>query len=276
MLEHTLDRAVQLVGAERVVTVIGRGHRAFVDTSTIPGKVIEQPMNLDTGPGILLGMAYVEAHAPDATVLIFPSDHFISPEERFLEHVERAALLTERLGDRLVLLGAHPDRPETEFGWIEPGAKTAVWSGSSSEAAQEVISFREKPTAREAADCFARGYLWNTMIIAGRLQHYNRLAQTYLPQVASRFKTILRFWKNAAKKIPSFAEKEALTLLSAYYGLPRVNFSQALLQRCPEASVVLPMHGVEWSDWGKPERISETLQRLAKTSAVPLEYLTVG
>src|SRR5512146_588053 len=52
MLEHTLDRAEALVGADHIVTVIGRGHRCFVDEASMPGKVIEQPANLDTGPGI--------------------------------------------------------------------------------------------------------------------------------------------------------------------------------------------------------------------------------
>ncbi len=276
MLEHTLDRAVQLVGADRVVTVIGRGHRAFVDESTMPGKVIEQPVNLDTAPGILLGMAYVEAHEPGATTVIFPSDHFISPEERFIQHVDRAALLAERLTDRLILLGAYPDRPETEFGWIEPGDGADSWSWSSRQMAHEVVSFREKPTSMDAIDCFARGFLWNTMIMAARLPLLRTLTQAYLPHLASRFEKIRRFWATASPTAPSFIEREALTLIEAYQGLPRANFSHSILQRCPQATVVLPMGDVEWSDWGKPERIGETLQRLSKTAAVPLEYLTVS
>ena len=276
MLEHTLDRAVQLVGADRVVTVIGRGHRAFVDESTMPGKVIEQPVNLDTAPGILLGMTYIEAHEPGATAVIFPSDHFISPEKRFLQHVDRAALLAERLAGRLILLGAYPDRPETEFGWIEPGVSAGPWSWSARQVAHEVVSFREKPTAMDALDCFARGFLWNTMIMAAGLALIRTLAQAYLPHIAARFEKIRRFWATASPAAKDFVEREALTLIEAYQGLPRANFSQSILQRCPEATVVLPMGDVEWSDWGKPERIGETLQRLSKTAVVPLEYLTVG
>jgi len=276
MLEHTLDRAVQLVGPDRVVTVIGRGHRAFVDESTMPGKVIEQPVNLDTAPGILLGMAYVEAHEPGATAVIFPSDHFISPEKRFLQHVDRAALLAERLVGRLILLGAYPDRPETEFGWIEPGMSASSWSWSSRQIAHEVVSFHEKPTAMEAIDCFARGFLWNTMIMAAGLPLLSTLAHAYLPHLASRFEKIRRFWAATPPTAPSVVEREALTLIEAYQGLQRSNFSQSILQRCPQATVVLPMGDVEWSDWGKPERIGETLQRLSKVAAVPIEYLTVG
>jgi len=276
MLEHTLDRAVQLVGADRVVTVIGRGHRGFVDESAMPGKVIEQPVNLDTAPGIFLGMAYVEAHEPDATAVIFPSDHFIAPEKRFLQHADRAALMAERLANRLVLLGAYPDCPEPEYGWIEPGSSAGSWSWSSRQVAHDVVSFHEKPNAMEAIDCFARGFLWNTMIMAARLPLLRALGEAYLPHLAARFEKIRRFWATVPTATPDFAEQEALTLIEAYHGLARANFSQCVLQRCPQATVVLPMGDVEWSDWGKPERIGETLQRLSKTATVPLEYLTVG
>jgi len=102
------------------------------------------------------------------------------------------------------------------------------------------------------------------------------LAQAYLPHLASRFEKIRRFWATTAETARNFVEQEALTLIEAYQGLQRANFSQSILQRCPQATIVLPMADVEWSDWGKPERIGETLQRLSKVAAVPLEYLTFG
>src|SRR5258706_14924742 len=59
---------------------------------------------------------------PSAVVGIFPSDHYFSDEAAYSEHVEfmfnGAECLTERVG----LLGIHADRPETEYGWIEPHA----------------------------------------------------------------------------------------------------------------------------------------------------------
>ncbi len=277
MLEHTLDRAVQLVGEERVLTVIGRGHQSFVDLEVMPGRVIEQPLNLDTGVGILLGASYIAAKDPNATVIIFPSDHFISPTERFLEQASRAAVLAERMPDRLILLGAQPDRPEPEFGWIEPGLTDVGWSWSSRQAPLQVLSFREKPSDDEARDFFARGFLWNTMIMAVKLPTLLALSQKHLPQVCGRFEGLKNVWAEAEAGEPlEQAEAEALALLQAFKGLHRANFSREVLQHAADRTLVFPLQGVEWSDWGRPERIEETLARLSKRPAIPREFLRVG
>jgi hypothetical protein len=49
--------------------------------------------------------------------------------------------------------------------------------------------------------------------------------------------------------------------------MPHADFSRDLLQRCPEAALVLPLGNVDWSDWGRPERVTESLHRLGKRPA---------
>jgi mannose-1-phosphate guanylyltransferase len=88
MFQHTLDRSDQIIAPERRVTVIARAHRdeAFSQFSwRAPGKVILQPSNRETAAGIFLGLTYIRKRDPDATVVIFPSDHFAHPEDRFVD-----------------------------------------------------------------------------------------------------------------------------------------------------------------------------------------------
>ena len=141
MFEHTIDRACSVVSGEHVVTVIGRDHRKFLDESTDKkqaGLVLEQPINLGTAPGVLLAAAFVLTEAPEATVVLLPADHFVHPESRFCDHVNRAFELAEKHADMLILLAAIPDRAETEYGWIGPSeaqmdaSRTLPsWSGES-------------------------------------------------------------------------------------------------------------------------------------------------
>ncbi len=42
MLEQTIDRALDLVEPQALITVIGTGHRGFV-AGGIPGRILEQP-----------------------------------------------------------------------------------------------------------------------------------------------------------------------------------------------------------------------------------------
>ncbi len=55
--------------------------------------------------------------------------------------------------------------------------------------------------------------------------------------------------------------------------MPAKNFSSDLLQRVPEQLAVVELTGVLWSDWGKPERIAETLRRIDRRPAFPLTCL---
>jgi mannose-1-phosphate guanylyltransferase len=112
--------------------------------------------------------------------------------------------------------------------------------------------------------------------MAARGSMLREAGETFLPDLVRRLRTIREFWSSEGQDPGFDAEQEALTLLETYHGLSRANFSRDVLQRCPSRAVVLPMADVEWSDWGKPERISETLARHPHIESVPREYLTAG
>lgn len=96
MLEDTLHRAEKLIPPERLlITVISRQHLLHSEVlrqiASRPGDtIVTQPANKDTGPGILLSLMFVYRRCPDAVVAIFPSDHFVLQENRFMEHVNMA------------------------------------------------------------------------------------------------------------------------------------------------------------------------------------------
>ena len=55
------------------------------------GRLVVQPSNQGTATAVFLALAYIRREAPNATVVLYPSDHFIYPADRFL-HVVRAAI----------------------------------------------------------------------------------------------------------------------------------------------------------------------------------------
>ncbi|MGH9339576.1 MAG: sugar phosphate nucleotidyltransferase [Acidobacteriota bacterium] len=269
MLQHTIDRARLAVKSENILTVIGGDHRNFLD-GPLPGTVIEQPEKRDTAPGIFLPATHILAADPSATVLIFPSDHFIYPEQRFLEHVERAALVAERLNDKLVLLGANPDRPETDYGWIEPGGINHSYTWSSRQALRQVRSFHEKPSRIKAENYFYGGLLWNTMIMAVKVRTLWSIGNRLLPDIVKRFESLRRVLTLVNSGI--VGEEHAQIALSYVYNrLGSANFSTEVLQRIPDQTVVLPMVDTSWSDWGTPQRILETIEQFKLVPAFPVK-----
>jgi mannose-1-phosphate guanylyltransferase len=161
----------------------------------------------------------------------------------------------ERPG-RLILLGVPADEPETDFGWILPGPQ-----GSHGRLAP-VERFEEKPDRDRAARLLSRGGMWNTMVMAVRVGTLWRLGERCLPGMMRRFRDLRSTLAHPAGELPEVRVAEAIE--RAYQRMPAADFSRDLVQRCPEAALVLPLEGVEWSDWGRPERVATSLQRLGK------------
>ena len=262
MLGHTWDRARAMARPDHVITVLGQGHRRFLTAmDDPPGRLIEQPADRGTAAGIFLPTAFVAARDPSATVVIMPSDHFIHPQAGFVALAEAACRQAARHPERLVMLGATPLWPETDFGWILPAA------GQHAIPLRPVAGFEEKPDRDRAEQFLARGGLWNTMIVAARADTLWRLGQRLLPEMMRPFDALLGELRWSLGKPSSTGIARAIN--RAYHRMPHADFSRDLVQRCPEAALVLPLGNVEWSDWGRPERVAESLRRLGKKPAFP-------
>ena len=255
MLQHTLDRSDRIVAPERRVTVIAREHQQEAwpqFSSRTIGKVLLQPANRETAAGIFLAVAWVRAQDPEATVLVFPSDHFICPEEAFVERTYSLARAAKHLEHWVFVLGVSPDRPEPEYGWIQPGVHLGWIDGYR---VQGTKAFLEKPSLDWCQSALNSGALWNTMIVAARVETLWGLGVRCFPEM-------MRLFDVYAGSIGTAQEQRVLE--SIYQEMPSCNFSVQLLQQCPRHVAVMELRNVVWSDWGRPERIAETLRRVGK------------
>ncbi|MEW6246934.1 MAG: sugar phosphate nucleotidyltransferase [Nitrospirota bacterium] len=223
--------------------------------------VILQPADRGTAAGIFLPLTYIVARDAEATVIVYPSDHFVYPEQRFLDSVRRAVLTADWLPDRLVLLGVTPDRLELNYGWILPGEQLDC---SSNYRVQAVRAFSERPTPAEADAALAAGALWNASVFAAN-------AQTLWDLGCRCFPDLMPLFERLHLAIGTPHEARVLDLI--YHQMPSDNFSSGLLQRIPEQTAVIEMKEVLWSDWGRPERIADSLRRIGRQPAFPLACL---
>ncbi len=286
MLQHTLDRACRLVPPERVVTVIARDHRRFLQQALDrprDGIWIDQPRDRGTAAGVFLPLARVLAEAPNATVFIFPSDHFIYPEELFLKRVREAARMIDRYPSLMVLLTADPDRPDAEYGWLMPGRRLSAtaWPEARAEAqaagasesgerlrllaratASRVLRFHEKPQPPDAERLYRDGAIWNTMIMIAKARLLWRVGRRHIPGVMRQLLPLHGTWRALAKGRAREQDLEA-QLERAYERLPASDFSSDVIARSCARIIALRLDAeIQWSDWGRMERIMESLKRL--------------
>jgi mannose-1-phosphate guanylyltransferase len=98
--QHRLDQADRLTQPERKVTVIVRSHswEAWPQFGNRPtGMVVVQPANCDTGAGFFFPLTHIRADDLQATVVIYPSDHFVHPKGKFIEVMHHAVWAAERV-----------------------------------------------------------------------------------------------------------------------------------------------------------------------------------
>ena len=264
MLQHTWDRADLLTRPEHKITVIAQNHfREVVAQSANRscGQVIGQPRNCDTAAGIFLPLTYIRVRNPHATVVLYPADHFVFPEHRLMDTVEKAMQATTIFQDRIMLLGVRPTSLELEYGWIEPGGPLGSSGGL---CVRRVDAFLEKPNAIQGLAAQAHGALWNTFIMTAKMETLWRLGWKCLPEVMERFEQL--------EKVIG-TPQESRTLREIYHDMPKRNFSSDLLGCAPESVGVLELKNVLWSDWGRPDRIADTIRAIGKTPAFGLECL---
>jgi len=209
--------------------------------------VLKQPESRGTAAAVLFAAQWIAARDPRATVVFFPSDHFIPEEGVFMEQVSDAARFVKRQAKWIVLLGVQPDEPETEYGWIEPGERVA-WTGL--RPVYRVRQFLEKPSREVAQTLFVQGGLWNTLVFVAEAGALLATGRECAPSLSERIARLSAFWGS---------EHERWALRQAYALAPTVNFSQAILEACAQPLAVLKVPGLTWCDLGSPDRVLKTL-----------------
>lgn len=266
MLQHTLDRADCLGAPHQKITVVAQSHQGFAGETLEgqrAGQVILEPNYCGTAPGMFLPLTYVRAWDPTATVVIFPSDHFVFPENRFLEMVRRAISGSRIFQDRLLVLGVRPTHLQLDYGWMNVGGVLG-WSGGS--CVRQVDSFIEQLDHVQALNAMAKGALWNTSVIVGKVSTFWKLGWQYVPVIMERFERL-------GKAIGSTHEGRMLRQL--YQKMPILDVSSELLQRIPERLGMIELEDVLWSDWEGSDRICDMLNVLGKEPAFPSELVTM-
>ncbi|MCG8468305.1 MAG: NTP transferase domain-containing protein, partial [Gemmatimonadetes bacterium] len=162
LIDETLDRAIALVGADRVRVVASAPFVELMRGAMTPRGVpaLAEPMARGTGPALAWAAHAIERETPGAVMISMHSDHRIVPfdglRETLAEAIERAA------EGYLCCIGVRPDRPETGYGYVELGEPVG-------EGSYTVQRFVEKPDHETAVRYRKSGaHLWNTGIFIWR------------------------------------------------------------------------------------------------------------
>ncbi len=163
LLERTVDRAGF---ADEILVSTRAAHAEMVSEHVTGADVVVEPEGKDTAPAMLYATDQArdrvrdrDPDEPEPVVVVLPSDHHVPKADRevFQTAMRRGASVAGST-DRLVTFGIDPSRPESGYGYIQPGTDHGRY--------REIAEFHEKPDTTTARKYVDRGFLWNSGIFA--------------------------------------------------------------------------------------------------------------
>jgi mannose-1-phosphate guanylyltransferase len=188
MIQQTIDRLSALAPQENF-WIITNEYLHDVIAEQLPdvpeAQIVAEPAARNTAPAIGLAAFILEKRSPNAVLALFPSDQVVADEAAFRRSV-RTAIEIARSGEKVVVMGVPPTRPETGYGYIEAGAAV---EGSGDVA--RVQRFREKPDLETAKQFVASGkFYWNGGMFVWSARTVVKLVREHLPKTAERLEKI--------------------------------------------------------------------------------------
>ena len=251
LLDQTRGRVKRIVRTEHTALVLTKAHERFYSNlaSDAGGsQVLVQPHNRGTAPAIMYSLLRFRELDPDGVVAIFPSDHYFANEAGFAADVEIGFEAAERRPDRVMLLGVTPDYPESEYGWVEPGAPLG---GCLPDSVCHVARFCEKPSRPLASVLMKNGCLWNSFVMVGKIAAFLALIRRALPRLMDVFESI---------QPTLFTAREDTALREIYANIPSASFSDKVLSKHPCALAMVRSRNLGWSDLGEASRVLSVLE----------------
>lgn len=233
MLQATAARVADPARFAAPIVVANESQADAIETQLAhigctPAALVLEPAGRNTAPAIALAALA----APDALLLVMPSDHAIGDVAAFHTAIDRTAPIAE--DGWLVTFGIAPDRAETGFGYIKLG-------GALGEGLHRVDRFVEKPPPEEADRMLREGgHVWNAGIFLFRAQAYLDALAAHAPAMLAPVREAMGAKRREGRRVLPDPERFAAA--------PSDSIDCAVLEKA-ERVAVAPV-SMDWSDVG--------------------------
>jgi mannose-1-phosphate guanylyltransferase len=181
MLKLTFNRLKKISSTDKIFVVAGENLREKIynELEELPeGNYISEPSGKSTAPCIGLAAAVIKKRDPEAVIGIFPADHLIKNDQKFIQCVETGEKAA-RQNEALVTFGIEPTRPATGYGYIQYTESDVIEKG-----VHKVKTFAEKPDKDTAKKFLEHGnFLWNSGMFIWKADIILEKIEKYLPDL---------------------------------------------------------------------------------------------
>nr|WP_192927422.1 mannose-1-phosphate guanylyltransferase [Clostridium beijerinckii] len=259
-LVNTVDRIIPLIDRDNIYIVTNMDYKEKVKDELIgirEENIFVEPANKETATCIGLSAVKLLKQDANAVMVVLPSDHYIQGEKNYIDTLSQAIEMANRRRC-IVTLGIEPSRPETGYGYIEMGERTA-----GSIPTYKIARFTEKPNSEVAKDFILKGtYLWNSGMFIFRADVILREIEKYLPKL---HKSLMEIYKNLGE------ENEESVIKEQYELIDGISIDFGVMQRTRKAYVI--KCDFSWDDMGSFGALSRLLSTYRNNSISKNVYI---
>lgn len=234
-LRQTYERVNRLFDHDHIFIVTGAEYEN-ITREQIPEipvcNILKEPLRRNTATCITYAASRIKCFCPEATMVVVPSDHFITNDEAYLQDIQAGIDFVRQQGG-LLTVGITPSRAETQYGYIQ------VKSPNASEKISPVKTFTEKPDMELAVKFFESGdFLWNAGIFIWQLTDI-------LQEIRKHIYDLYALFENAS----ALNTPEEQGFINNIYGeCPNLSIDFGILEKSSNVYVLKGSFG--WSDVG--------------------------
>ena len=261
-LQQTFDRYIKFIPVENIIVVTNVKFKDFV-IEQLPElkeeQILFEPLRRNTAPCLAYAAYKIRTKVPNANLIVTPSDHLILKEDEFIQQIKNGLNFVNS-NDALITLGIKPNRPETNYGYIQVKKKSEF---DALDNLYKVKTFTEKPDAQMAQIFIDSGeFYWNSGIFICSLGTIVKALDEHLPNVASLF--------NKGERLYNTPD-EVHFIKKAYSECQTISIDYGIMEKAKNVYVLTADFG--WSDMGSWTTLYENRSKDENGNAISGENI---
>lgn len=260
MINETIKRCEPLIPIKNTFIVTNKVQSEVMKNILIEefprDNILVESAARNTAPCILYAAMHIYEKYGDGILCVFPSDHYITEEKKFLEVLNNAINVADK-SEKIVTLGIKPTFAATGYGYIKRNGESD-YTG-----AYKLESFIEKPNIERAKDYFDSGeYYWNSGMFIWKVSVVIELFKRFLP----------RIYKALSVVEGKFLTLEGKKLIEDIYPkIDNISVDYGIMERLDEAYIIPGDFG--WNDVGSWDALGAVFPADEKGNIIKADYI---
>ena len=229
LISLTYDRLLNISSKDNIFIITSNRYQKQIKEQ-IPDikseNIIYEPCPKNTAPAIYLACKYILEIDENATIGVYPADHYIKNSEQLYSTIGTIGNFINNNKQSIVTIGLIPTYPSTSYGYININQ-------TKTNKVVKVNQFIEKPSFENASQLIKEeNNLWNSGMFFFKAQKMLNELDEYVPEMKKLFSNI-----QSLDEINKIWDK-----------LPSESIDYAVMEKTKESYCI--KSSLEWSDLG--------------------------